>query len=438
MEQIAPPRHAGRRRSGGSTLPISVKLVFPMLFIAVAGASILAFTVYRSEANRIRGDFAARAFRVSHEVHGDAVAHGTSDQLMKGDYAELQSHLDSLVETEPSILRVDLIEVNGGSATIMASTDHSRINRVEGDPADLGDELRAVRGSDVVSHEDTIGDTPALHATVPVQLTGEAPFVVAVHMSTVERDKALAALLWNFALGVCATVVLATIALVIGVRILIFRRLERVLAAFNRLQSGDFNARAEHVPSDEPRDEMLRLAARFNNMAASVQELHAQIEEAATTDHLTGLYNRRFTMDALNREIARARRQGEPLSVIMVDLDGLKQINDRHGHSAGDEAIRHVAACLSGVLRGGDYAARVGGDEFVAVLPNCDPEMLGVVIERLQSAAREAGVSRAACTVSAGGAVLRDADDADSLLHRADEAMYDPKRAGKDQSRIAA
>jgi diguanylate cyclase (GGDEF)-like protein len=146
----------------------------------------------------------------------------------------------------------------------------------------------------------------------------------------------------------------------------------------------------------------------------------------------------RFATDALDREIARVRRQGAPLSVIMVDLDGLKQVNDRHGHGAGDRAIRQAAACLNGVLRGGDYAARVGGDEFVAVLPNCGPEMLGVVIERLQSAAREAGVSPASCTVSAGGAVLRDGDDADSLLHRADEAMYGAKRAGKDQSRIAA
>lgn len=145
-----------------AALPISVKLVLPMLLIAVAGGAILGFTVYRSEADRIRDDFAARAFRVSHEVHGEAVAHGTADQLMKGDYANLQSHLDSLAAADPSLLRVDLVQVNGGSATIMASTDHSRINMTEGDPGDLGDELRAVRRSEVTSHEDTIDDTPAL------------------------------------------------------------------------------------------------------------------------------------------------------------------------------------------------------------------------------------------------------------------------------------
>ncbi len=425
-------------RQVDAALPISVKLVLPMLLIAFAGGGILGFTVYRSEANRIRSDFAARAFRVSHEVHGAAVSHGTADQLIKDDYADLQSHLDALVELEPSILRVDLIAVNGRAATTIASSDHSRINTFEDDADDLSAELRAVRGSVVVSHEDTIGDTPALHVTVPFQLTGHVPFVVAVHMSTVERDQALAALLRNFVLGVGSTAVLSTVALVIGLHLLVFRRIRHVLAFADRLQSGDLGARVDHAALADPRDEMLRLAARFNSMAASIEELHAEIELAATTDHLTGLYNRRFAMNAVDQEIARARRQGEPLAVIMVDLDGLKQINDRFGHVAGDQAIRFAAHALSAVLRESDYAARIGGDELVAVLPGCDEELLAGVLERLQLAATHEAAEGVTSTVSAGGAVLRETDNAQTLLDRADAALYEAKRAGRNQSRIAA
>lgn len=422
-----------------AALPISAKLVAPIVFVTVASGGILGFTIYRSEAARIRNDFAARAAWVSHEVHRDAVSHGTVEQLMVGDFSELQSHIDSLGAVDPSILRVDLVDMSAGSAMIMASTDHSRINMEEGDPTDLGDELRAVRGSGAVSHEDTIGDTPALHVAVPVEITGQPPFVVAVHMSTVERDNALAALLRNFALAVGSTVVLATIVLVGGLHVLIFRRIGLVLAFADRLQSGDLGARVEHAELLDPRDEMLRLGARFNTMAASIEALHTEIEKAAVTDELTGLYNRRFTTHTLEREIVRARRYGWPLSVIVADLDGLKQINDRLGHQAGDQAIRNAANALRDALRDCDYPCRVGGDELAAVLPDCDEEGLARVLDRLQIAAtRQAAGEGTACTVSAGGAVLHVNDSVDTLLGRADGALYEAKRAGRSRSRIAA
>jgi diguanylate cyclase (GGDEF)-like protein len=227
--------------------------------------------------------------------------------------------------------------------------------------------------------------------------------------------------------------------LVSGVRLLVFRRVELVLAATGRLQSGDFAARIEHAALDHPRDEMLRLAARFNSMAASIQQLHEQVEEAATTDQLTGLHNRRFVMEILSREIARALRGGEPLAVIMADVDGLKQINDRLGHGGGDHAIRHIATALTDAVRHGDYAARFGGDEFVAVLPGCPEDLLATILERLRLAASVLPSGEPAhITISAGGTVLRAGDDAATLLDRADAALYAAKRSGKNQSHIAA
>jgi diguanylate cyclase (GGDEF)-like protein len=431
---IASPR--SRLKQLDAALPIGIKLALPLLAIAVIGGAILTLTVYRSEADRIRRDYESRAFLISQDVRGALAAQRIADKPLAGASTGLQRHIDTLVELEPSILRIDLYDMSGRSPSVVASSDHARIGLADEEPA--ADEQEASRSHGMVSHEEQIDSRSTLHVTVPFQAQGQAPFLVAIYLSTAERDRELTSLLRNFALGFGASLVLAVIALVVGVRVLILGRIARVLAAADRMQSGDFSARVENVPEREPRDEMLRLASRFNGMAASIQQLHAQVEEAATTDQLTGLYNRRFAIDVLNREIARARREGSPLSVIMVDLDGLKEVNDRHGHVAGDHAIRQAAASLRAVLRAGDYAARIGGDEFVAVLPGCGPEMLAVVLARLQQAAQDTGAGAEGSTVSTGGAVLQDADGADSLLQRADVALYEAKRAGKNQSRIAA
>ncbi len=276
-------------------------------------------------------------------------------------------------------------------------------------------------------------------AAMPFELPGQATFVVTLHMSTVERDNALAAVLRTFEIGVIPGMVLTAIVLAGGMHVLMNRRLRSVLAAADGLRSGDLDARVDDGGLADPRDEMLRLAVRFNGMAAAIERLHAEVEARATTDELTGLYNRRFIIDTLDREIARAGRHGESLSVIMADLDGLKQINDRLGHQAGDQAMRLAADALRSALRDIDYPARIGGDELAAVLPNCDEDGLAGVLDRLQRACRaQAAGEGAACTISSGGAVLRADDGAHTLLGRADAALYEVKRAGKNNSRIAA
>jgi len=438
VHRSAPARLWSSLQRIDAALPIGVKLALPTLCIAVGVGGILGVTVYRSEANRIRSDYEERAFLTSEEIRVDAAVHGGGSQS-RIDYPDVQRHIDALAGIDPSILRIDVFEINGQASTIMVSSDHSRVNTSESDATDLADEIQAARTSMAASHDDRVGQADAVHVTVPFDVPGQAPLVISIHLAAAERNDALAALLRNFVIGVGAASLFALVALAIGLRVLIFGRIERVLRASNQLQSGDFGARVDHVAAESPRDEMLRLASRFNGMAASIQELHAEVEVAATVDQLTGLYNRRFVMDTLDREIARARRHGEPLSVIMVDLDGLKEVNDRLGHLAGDEALRYAAEALRDVLRDSDYAARLGGDEFVAVLPGCDAAMLGRVLDRLQlTATRQAAGEGTACTVSAGGAVLTGDDHAQALLDRADTALYEAKRAGKNRSRVAA
>lgn len=149
----------------------------------------------------------------------------------------------------------------------------------------------------------------------------------------------------------------------------------------------------------------------------------------AGRDELTGVANRRSFNEALRREVSRARRSGRHLSLLMLDVDGLKRINDNGGHAAGDLAIQAVAnACVESV-RDTDQVARLGGDEFAVLLPDADDEEAASVGERVRRRLSEHPVGTGTLEVSVGHAHLRPAQDEQSLLERADRALYRNKRA---------
>lgn len=164
----------------------------------------------------------------------------------------------------------------------------------------------------------------------------------------------------------------------------------------------------------------------------------AALADLALRDPLTGLANRRAFEEALRREVARARRSGAPLSVAVLDVDRFKRVNDAHGHAAGDAVLAAVAARAAAALREGDLLARVGGEEFAALLPGAGPEAGAEVAERVRAAVAaapvEAAGQRLAVTASLGCAALSP-DDADgaALLARADARLYDAKRSGRDR-----
>jgi diguanylate cyclase (GGDEF)-like protein len=171
-------------------------------------------------------------------------------------------------------------------------------------------------------------------------------------------------------------------------------------------------------------------------MLASFRRLKAAAEFNAAYDGLTALANRRSAYDAATAMIARARRTGTPLSVVMFDLDRFKQINDGYGHAAGDEVLRCVASTMRATVRDSDLGARLGGEEFVVVLPDAGLQDARVVAERLraQLRARTIPAIGSSVTASFGIAELRPADaTAENLLHRADQAMYRAKALGRDQ-----
>jgi diguanylate cyclase (GGDEF)-like protein len=161
--------------------------------------------------------------------------------------------------------------------------------------------------------------------------------------------------------------------------------------------------------------------------AEVLSSLMGQLQRSAVADDLTGLINRAGLRMGLEREIARAQRTGRPLAVVVVDVDGLKQVNDILGHASGDRLLTDLADAWTQMLRKGDLLARVGGDEFVLVMPETSTETAREVVERLRDVQGPARGTR----WSAGVASLRDGESADDLLDRADRRMYTAKRAGR-------
>ena len=164
--------------------------------------------------------------------------------------------------------------------------------------------------------------------------------------------------------------------------------------------------------------------------ADELDQLRGRAELLSFTDPLTGLYNRRFADESLKRLIAEARR-GRTFSIAAFDLDGFKRLNDSRGHAAGDEILVDFARLLRAGLRGADLPIRVGGDEFLIVLPGTGLAQTILVVERLRAAVRQArwGEPDVVVTVSSGIAQWTEGQSADDLLQSADRSLYIAKRA---------
>ncbi len=198
---------------------------------------------------------------------------------------------------------------------------------------------------------------------------------------------------------------------------------------------------------DVERQRMDREIERLTNIELAqayreLQELHrrlelqaAELERLSHLDGLTGLHNRRSLDARLETELARARRSNQPLSLLMIDIDDFKDVNDRFSHTIGDEVLKRLAGLLRGHLRDVDLCARFGGEEFVVVSPDTGLAGATELAEKLRRVVENdtwRGVHpELRLTVSVGAAALRPGEDAGSLLARADAMLYRAKRAGK-------
>jgi two-component system cell cycle response regulator len=187
-------------------------------------------------------------------------------------------------------------------------------------------------------------------------------------------------------------------------------------------------------------DVVLSMAERLTHegsMDGQLAELRSTVErweQLARTDALTGMANRRAAEERLEAETERAGRYQRPLTLLLADVDGLKTINDRHGHPAGDTLLRVFAQRLSEMVRGTDLLARWGGDEFLVVCPETDAAAARLVADRLVGCAQapvDVGGALVGCGLSVGWATADSEVDARRLLREADRALYCSKQSGR-------
>src|SRR5215204_6411395 len=184
------------------------------------------------------------------------------------------------------------------------------------------------------------------------------------------------------------------------------------------------------------RDAIGALAGSIDAIGGTMQALHARIDGLALKDPLTGVLNHRGLHDALHEALDNARKRGEKVAVVVLDIDNFEQLNAAAGHATGDEALRIAARVILGELRPGDVCGRIGGDEFLLALPDSDAWGAERVVERLRSAIAAVPIrqGRAALSFSAGIAEFpRDARDQQGLMRLADGALYRAKRSGRNR-----
>ncbi len=166
---------------------------------------------------------------------------------------------------------------------------------------------------------------------------------------------------------------------------------------------------------------------------------HERLQRVAAIDSLTGLYNRRFGLERLSQEFSRSVRSGEPLGVVLFDIDHFKSVNDNYGHQVGDDVLKSIAENVKSVLREGDTLMRYGGEEFLAVLPGAGETDLRTVGERMRRIVESSVVlessSEVRVTISLGGVSFPSADvaDLDDLIRKADAALYNAKTTGRNR-----
>jgi len=215
----------------------------------------------------------------------------------------------------------------------------------------------------------------------------------------------------------------------------LFPSLNMLSAGMRRFTGGDYGYRI-----DKPLPvELHGLAEGFNIMAAKLEETYRQLEEKSTRDPLTGCLNRRkFNLD-FRIEISRSRRLENDMSLLVIDLDHFKDINDRHGHHAGDRVLQKAVAEMKGQLRDYDTLYRYGGEEFTVLMPNTDATAAHIVSERIRNAVGNTRIridneNFLTITISIGIATLPgDAETEHGLMELADHALYEAKNLGRNR-----
>ena len=280
-------------------------------------------------------------------------------------------------------------------------------------------------GGEVVEHRDIDG----IEVLGSAQRLSQAAWLAVADMPVADAYRQ-ATRLRNAAFLVIGVLLVVIAVLAYWLAALIARPLRRLTRAAAQVSAGD-------LPAGLPAGgggEVGYLTQVFNTMVESLRKHHDELERLSTTDTLTGLSNRRHLMNLLTQEIERAKRAGQPFSILMLDVDHFKKYNDNHGHQAGDEVLARVSTVLRNSIRPYDCAARYGGEEFLVMLSAASLDRAKESAERIRKQVRAEQFEGGSVTISIGVAEYpSQGDTAKSVIGQADAALYEAKRAGRDR-----
>src|SRR2546426_697203 len=261
-------------------------------------------------------------------------------------------------------------------------------------------------------------------------------WIVVSEIPTAEAFQQVARLR-NVTLGIVLLLLAVVGALAYLLSLLIVRPLNRLTQAAAKVAKGELDVGLPVTPGGG--SEVGYLTEVFNDMVARLRDSRTELERLSATDPLTGLFNRRRVMEVLENEVRRSRRLRHHFSVVMADVDLFKRYNDEHGHPAGDEVLKRVAAIMREASRDVDFVARYGGEEFLIMLP--EPELEGATefADAVRKELVKEKLPAGKITLSFGvSAFSMHGDSPDQLIAEADAALYLAKRVGGDRVIAAA
>jgi diguanylate cyclase (GGDEF)-like protein len=405
-----------RRVHRATSLP--AKLFVPLGLLVVLACGLLAGLGYRAQRAALTARYVERARGVAvlfdHEF-------GELDYDLT-DTVQVGRHVSHLLTQYPDIARITIYAPVGDTPRALYSSDPEIVG-TEARPHDV-EPLQTGRPH---IHETEHDGLRLLEVTFPLHRDGRVVAAVGVYTSLAERDRQLQRYLrW------AGSTAAGTLTGVIGLLYLVVQAavatpLRRTLARAERLAAGELPPDIPAVPGSAGvvRDEMERFDRALDTVVRRLLADRAQIRVLAVTDPLTGLHNRRFFDEIIQREVARAQREGQPFAVALVDVDGLREVNNRHGHLAGDDLLRRAGRFLRSHVRAADDVIRWGGDEFLILMPRTDHARAAAVARRLVAAAAAGGDGGTpSLAFSIGVAAWRPGRSVEEVLREADAAMY--------------
>ncbi|MDH4320534.1 MAG: GGDEF domain-containing protein [Desulfobulbaceae bacterium] len=332
-----------------------------------------------------------------------------------------------------NLLRVAMMEKNVAEAMVLDPTGkilmHNRLTEVgkirSGDR--FATALQASEPGVSGHYQNDNGDTMA-DVFVPVQISGVRLGTILLscshkHIATQITDlkfHILIILICGILISILCAILLASY---------LTKPLQRLIAVVGQISSGSFPDETLRITGN---DEIAALTEAFNEMAKKLKKM-------VYHDPLTGAYNRQMFQQRITQEIAHARRHQQPLALLMIDVDHFKKINDTFGHLAGDRVLQQISDLLRTTVRTDDYVARFGGEEFVVIAPETEPETAMILAERVRAtmAAHAFTVDSETTrwlTISIGVANLTaSTQTVDDLIRNADNALYAAKENGRNQ-----